>query len=113
MTTQTTARLRQLKLSGMASALESQQEQPGTYDGLAFPERLDLLVNQEYLTREHRKQDRLIRQARFRLGATVREIDYQHPRNIQRSQVARLTQADWLERAQNLLITGPCGSDER
>ncbi|MDP7618517.1 MAG: IS21-like element helper ATPase IstB [Arenicellales bacterium] len=110
MTTQTTARLRQLKLSGMASALESQQEQPGTYDGLAFPERLDLLVDQEYLTREHRKQDRLIRQARFRLGATVREIDYQHPRNIQRSQVARLTQADWLERAQNLLITGPCGS---
>ena len=60
--------------------------------------------------RENRKQQRLIRQAHFKLRATVPEIDYAHPRNIQRSQIARLAQADWIERAQNLLITGPCGS---
>ena len=28
--------LRKLKLSGMASALQTQLEQPGTYEGLAF-----------------------------------------------------------------------------
>ena len=110
MTTQTMTRLRQLKLGGMATALETQQAQVGTYEGLSFVERLGLLVDQEYLTREHRKQDRLIRQARFKLNATVQEIDYQHARNIQRTQIARLAQGDWLERAQNLLITGPCGS---
>jgi DNA replication protein DnaC len=37
-------------------------------------------------------------------------LDYQHPRNISQAQVARLAQGDWVERAQNLLITGPCGS---
>ena len=60
--------------------------------------------------RENRKQVRLIRQAQFKLNATLAEIDYTHPRNIQRAQVARLAQGDWIERSQNLLITGPCGS---
>ncbi len=62
------------------------------------------------LSREHRKQTRLIRQARFKLNATVQDIDYAHPRNLSQSQIARLTQTDWIERGQNLLVTGPCGS---
>lgn len=110
MTTQTLARLRQLKLSGMAAALEHQNDQVTTFEALPFIERLGLLLEQEYLMRENRKQTRLIRQAQFKLAATVSEIDYAHPRNIERSQIARLSQGDWLERAQNLLITGPCGS---
>ncbi len=60
--------------------------------------------------REQRKQERLIRQASLKLKATIQEIDYQHPRNLQRAQVARLAQGDWINRGQNLLITGPCGS---
>ena len=66
MTTQTLTALRQLKLGGMANALQSQLEQVGTYEGLAFTERLALLVEQETLIREQRKQERLIRQARFK-----------------------------------------------
>ena len=110
MTTQTLTRLRQLKLGGMASALQSQLEQVGTYEGLAFTERLALLVEQECLSREQRKQERLIHQARFKLAACVRDIDYQHPRNIAPPQIARLAQGDWINRGQNLLVTGPCGS---
>jgi len=110
MTTQTLTALRQLKLGGMASALQSQLEQVGTYEGLAFTERLALLVEQECLSREQRKQERLIRQARFKLAACVRDIDYQHPRNLTKTQIARLAQGDWINRGQNLLMTGPCGS---
>ena len=109
-TTMTLARLRDLRLGGMAQALERQQEQVGTYDGLAFTDRLGLLVEHECLEREHRKQERLIRQARFKLRATVQDIDYQHSRNIKQAQIARLAQGEWIERGQNLLITGPCGS---
>lgn len=109
-TTLTLTRLRDLRLSGMAQALDRQQQQVGTYDALPFMERLGLLVEQECLEREHRKQERLIHQARFKLRATIQDIDYQHPRNIQQTQIARLAQGDWIERAQNLLITGPCGS---
>ena len=45
MSQQTLTHLRQLKLGGMASALQLQQEQPGTYQSLSFIERLDLLIS--------------------------------------------------------------------
>ena len=109
-TTQTLTRLRDLRLPGMAQALTQQTEQPATYDPLPFLDRLALLVEQECVQREQRKQDRLIRQARFKLRATLQDIDYEHPRDLQRAQTAQLAQGDWLQRARNLLITGPCGS---
>lgn len=106
----TLTRLRELRLGGMAQALERQLEQVGTYQDLPFQERFALLVEQECLERKHRKQQRLVRQARFKLRATVQDIDYQHPRNIKKDQLARLAQGEWIDRAQNLLITGPCGT---
>lgn len=110
MTIQTLAQLRELKLGGMAAALEAQREQIGTYESLAFDERLDLLVEHERLLRDQRKRDRLITQARFKLNASIAEIDYQHPRGLQKAYIAQLAQPDWLHRGQNLLVTGPCGS---
>nr|XP_061812011.1 insertion sequence IS408 putative ATP-binding protein-like [Nerophis lumbriciformis] len=94
----------------MAHALQSQLEQVGTYEGLAFTERLALMVDQETLAREQRKQQRLIRQARFKLTACVADIDYEHRRNLSKATMAQLSQLDWIRRGQNLLITGPCGS---
>jgi DNA replication protein DnaC len=108
--TQTLQQLRQLKLSGMAEALSRQLEQANTYDNLSFIERMQLLLDEENLTRKNRKQERLIRQARFKLKASIQDVDYQHPRNISQSQIAQLAQADWINKGQNLLITGPCGS---
>lgn len=103
-------RLRELKLSGMATALEHQQNQISTFEGLAFTERLDMLIAQEQQLRENRKTDRLIQQAKFKLNASVQHIDYGHKRNLKKEVVARLAQCEWIERKQNLLLTGPCGS---
>ena len=44
------------------------------------------------------------------MAASVQDIDYQNPRNITQTKIARLAQGDWIERKQNLLLTGPCGS---
>jgi DNA replication protein DnaC len=110
MTEQLMTQLRQLNLGGMAAALHSQQEQPGPYAELTFTDRLALLVDQEVLQRDQRKQQRLISQAQLKLAASIQQIDYAHPRNIERSRVAQLAGGEWLSRAQNLLITGPCGS---
>ena len=106
----TLSQLCQLKLNGMISALQTQQEHPGTYEGLAFAERLQLLVDQETLDRQQRKQGRLISAAQFKLKAHAKGIDYQHPRDLQQSQIAGLLLCDWVNKAQNLLLTGPCGS---
>lgn len=110
MSAQTLNRLRELKLNGMVTALEHQQQQIGTFEGLAFTERLDMLLEREQGLRENRKQDRLIQQAKFKLNACVQQIEYGHKRNIKKQTVARLAQCDWIARKQNLLITGPCGS---
>lgn len=106
----TIAQLRQLKLSGMASALLSQTEQPGTYEDLSFDQRLQLLTDNEQLDRDQRKQQRLLKVAKLKIQASSRELDYQHPRGLKQSLMASLLQLDWISKNQNLLVTGPCGS---
>ncbi len=104
------SQLRQLKLGGMANALLMQSELPGTYDNLSFIERLQLLADSETQERTHRKQQRLLKAAKFKLAANAREIDYQHPRGLRQSIIADLLQCNWLTKSQNILMTGPCGS---
>jgi len=106
----TITQLRQLKLGGMANALITQQEQPSTYEGLSFAERLQLLADHEQNDRENRKQQRLLKAAQLKIAAHPQDIDYQHPRGLQQSQMATLLQCDFLNKQQNLLLTGPCGS---
>lgn len=103
-------KLQQLKLSGFAEALEQQLEQTATYDGLSFSERLSLLLDSEITQRADRRQKTLIRQANFKLQANLQDIDYDTTRQLDRSVIASLAQGDWIERKQNLLITGACGS---
>ena len=76
MTIQTLVQLRDLKLSGMATALEQQLQQVDIFEALPFIERLSLLLEQEYLLRDNRKQLQIIRQAHFRVSTTVQKIDY-------------------------------------
>ncbi len=107
---QTIVQLRQLKLAGMAVAFERQNEQPTTYDDLSFTERLQLLVDSESNERSDRKQQRLLKAAKFKMAANGKEIDYQHPRGLKRDLMVSLLQCDWLVKSQNILLTGPCGS---
>lgn len=107
---QTITQLKQLRLSGMAHALIGQIEQPGTYEGLSFAERLQLLTDNELQDREQRQQQRLLKAAKFKLNAHAKDIDYQHPRGLKQALMASLLQCDWVRKTQNLLLTGPCGS---
>ncbi|MDL4454851.1 ATP-binding protein [Klebsiella michiganensis] len=60
--------LADLKLTGMATALSTQMEQPGTYEELSFRERLALLTSNEQLVREQRKQKRLLQESPTEAG---------------------------------------------
>jgi DNA replication protein DnaC len=106
---QTLEQLHELKLSGMIDALQQQREQPATHD-LSFEERLGLLVEREVLHRENRRLARLLKAARLRVNACVEDIDYRHPRGLDRARMAGLAQLGWLREAQNLCLTGPTGS---
>ena len=51
-----------------------------------------------------------LRKLIFKLKAHAKDLDYQSGRGLQQSQVASLLMCDWLKKAQNLLLTGPCGT---
>ncbi|MCP4407458.1 MAG: ATP-binding protein, partial [Gammaproteobacteria bacterium] len=88
----------------------SQIEQPGTYQDLPFEQRLQLLADCEQQDRDQRRQQRLLKAAKLKIAANPKDIDYQHPRGLKQSLVAHLLQCDWINKYQNLLLTGPCGS---
>lgn len=104
----TREQLHTLKLAGMLDALEQQQVQPATHD-LAFEERFALLVDREVLYRENRRLGRLLKAARLRVDACVEDIDYRHPRGLQKSRMAQLASGDWIRQSLNLCLTGPTG----
>ena len=100
--------LHSLRLTGMAEALRQQLTQPQAQE-LSFEERLAMLVDHERLYRDNRRLTRLLKAAKLRVNACVEEIDYQHPRGIDRSYLTSLSLGHWVERKQNLCITGPTG----
>jgi DNA replication protein DnaC len=107
--TQSLQQLRQLKLTGLAEALEMQFNQPNTYEELSFAERINLAVQQEVTYRHDKRLQRLLKAARFKVTARMEDIDYRHPRGLKQSTVAGLQSNSWITKAQNLVMTGPTG----
>ena len=105
----TLARLRELRLTGMADALEEQQALPDI-QGLSFEDRLTLLVEREATVRQDRRQTQLLRQAKLRLPASIEDLDFRSPRGLDRSLILRLATCDWIKNHQVVLITGATGT---
>jgi DNA replication protein DnaC len=107
---QSIQQLKQLKLSGMAEAFELQISQPDTYDDLCFNDRLAVIIENEISYRDNKRLGRLLRGARFKMSAQLENIDYSHPRGLQKAHIANLQTGQWLTKKRNVIITGPTGS---
>lgn len=108
-TTQLLEQLRTLRLPGMADALEQQLHQPATHDSLSFEERMALMLDRENTLRKNNKVERLLKTAKLKIRSYPEDIDYTHPRGLDKSVFASLLSCQWLEHHQNVLITGPTG----
>ncbi|MCK5651697.1 MAG: ATP-binding protein, partial [Gemmatimonadetes bacterium] len=106
---QTFTQLRELRLTGMADALEEQQAMPDV-KSLSFEDRLGLLVEREATVRQDRRLSRLLGQAKLRLPATIEGLDLRSPRGLDRSVILRLAGCDWIRNHQVVLITGATGT---
>jgi len=105
----TLQQLRQMRLHGMADALEEQRTMTSA-QALDFEERLALLVEREVTSRDNRRMERLLKQAKLRLPASVEDLDFRASRGLDRSLLLRLAGCDWIWVCHNLLITGPTGT---
>lgn len=106
--TPTLDKLQALSLTGMARALAEQLER-ADYQALGFEERLGLLVDREAQDRDNRRLERHLRSARLRSSACVEDLDFRHPRGLDRSLVLSLAGAQWVRARQTVLIVGPTG----
>lgn len=102
--------LGELKLHALARAWQVQHEDPSVAE-LGFDERLALLVEAEWLDRQNKRQARLLREAKLRIGgACVEDIDYAKERKLDRALLRQLATGRWIEAHQNVVITGATGT---
>jgi DNA replication protein DnaC len=104
----TLAKLEALRLFGMLRALNDQMQMPDCAS-LSFEERLGLLVDREATDRQNQRLAVRIKRARLRQPAAPEDVDFRHPRGLDRAQFLSLCSCEWIRSRDNLLITGPTG----
>lgn len=111
MLTETTVnKLQEMKLSVMAKAFRAQLTDPNL-QGMSFEDRFGLIVDQEWTSRKNNHLNRLIKQARFSdPGACVEDIEYHADRNLDQTQIARLSSCDYIAERHNVILLGATGS---
>ena len=104
----TLEKLQTMKLHGMAEAFRAQLESTDT-NAWTFEERFALLVDQQWLWKENRALARRLRSARLKEKGVVEDIDYQHPRGLDRKLMRSLASSEWVRQHQHILLLGPTG----
>ena len=109
MNTQATLeKMHQMKFYGMSRTYQAFLTQKD-HEQLTHDNMVAHLVESEWLDREERKTNRYIRAARFRYPASVEQIDYFTSRNLDKNQILRLSEGNYIHHNENLIITGPTG----
>lgn len=104
----TIEQLQALHLTGMATAFAEQLDLPEV-QALSFDERLGLLVDREVTAQETRRLTRRLAKARLRLAASLEDLDYRHPRGLDKALITSLATGQWIRQHDQVLITGPTG----
>lgn len=104
---ETLTKMKQMRLTGMARAFhlthQSEKNEKFTPD-----EMITHLIDSEWYERYNRKLDRTINAARFRYKASVEQINFDDNR-VDKNQVLRLADCDFIKRKENIIITGSTG----
>ena len=100
--------MRTLKLHGMADAYEATlglpiNQQPDTHEMLAH------LIDAEKQSRWHKRMKMFLRLSKLRYQATIQDIDCSKKRNLTKEKLMLLADCAYLDRGENILITGATG----
>lgn len=99
--------MRQMRLLGMARAFQLTMES-GKNEQFTPDEMVGHLVESEWDERYNRKLERSVTAARFRYKSSIEEMDFTNNR-LDRNQVQRLADCEFIKRGENLIITGSTG----
>jgi DNA replication protein DnaC len=105
---QTIEKLHTMKLHGMADAFR-EQNASADCSQLSFEERFGMLVDCQWSWKENRALTRRLQVAKFKERGVIEDIDYQHPRGLDRRLMRTLSSCDWVRQHHNVLLVGPTG----
>jgi len=109
MNTQATLQLMQtMKLTGMAASYEAiidlpMDKHPVTHECVAT------LIEAELQSRSYKRTSMLLRLSKLRYTASLKDIICNENRNLSKQSISQLADCAFIERAENLLITGATG----
>jgi len=103
----TVEKLKDMKLKVIAQMLSDPDK---SLTELSFEDRLTLMVEAQWLARRNARIKRLIRDARFPVGACIEDIRYHPDRTIDKKTVNTLATCTYLEKKLNAVVTGKTGS---
>jgi DNA replication protein DnaC len=110
MNTQATlTQLNELKLAGMARSYQAILKLP-MHQHPAAHELLSQLVQHELDYKQNQRTDTYLRLSKLRYTASLDQVSCSPDRNLTTDQLAQLADCSWIDKAQNVLITGATGS---
>lgn len=107
-TDQTLEKLHQLKLLGMAQAYETTLALP-SHEIPTASEMMARLVEAEQLSRIQQRTQMYLKLSGLRYDALLEQIKCSPERNLARDQILTLADCTFIQRAENILITGSTG----
>ena len=108
MNEETVKRMKQMKLLGMAAAFQASFEQEQMVN-LTNDQMISMLIEAEWDDRNNRRIERRLRQAKFRYIANMEQIIFNEDRNLDKNQLMRLAECSFIDKAENVMITGKTG----
>ncbi|MDX8355670.1 IS21-like element helper ATPase IstB [Cognatiyoonia sp. IB215182] len=101
--------LHELRLAGFREELEHQLQHP-QYSDMPIQDRILRMLQAETERRYRNKIDRLMKAANFKYQAAPDDINYRTGRNLDKAEILSLLKSEWIDRSQNLLISGASGT---
>lgn len=108
MNDQTIEKMKTMKLYGMLQTFRTSLENQSN-TSLTTDEFISMLVQAEWDERYNRKLDRSLKNARFRYKAAIEQINFKSDRTLDKNQVLRLAECNFVTKKENVLITGSTG----
>ncbi|HSV89023.1 MAG TPA: IS21-like element helper ATPase IstB [Bacteroidales bacterium] len=105
----TIEKMKQMRLTGMAQMHYTNITNNINMD-YTIDQYIAILVDQEWENRQNKKIQNLVKEARFRYPATIRDIDYSANRQLDKNTFERLALLDFVRNHENLIITGATGT---
>jgi DNA replication protein DnaC len=104
----TTTKMKQMKLFGMHNAFRIAIE-TGKTDHYTIDQFMSMVIDAEWDERHNRRIERIIKNARFHYKSSIESLNFDESRNLERTQILRLAECDFVEKNENVLITGSTG----